>query len=65
VDPKAEEGFLHGRSLDGLLTAENFSAEAEASAEAVGVFAWDGGNFLGFLERKNGKWRYGHVFAGN
>jgi tRNA pseudouridine55 synthase len=65
LDPKAEEGFLHGRSLDGLLTAEYLSAEADASAEAVGVFAQDGGNFLGFLERKNGKWSYGHVFAGD
>jgi len=61
VDPKAEEGFVHGRSLDGILTAENLSAEAEA----VGVFARDRGDFLGFLERKNGKWSYGHVFAGN
>jgi tRNA pseudouridine55 synthase len=64
LDRKAEEGFLHGKNLDGLLTAENLSAGAEASAEAVGVFARDGGNFLGFLERKNGKWSYGYVFAG-
>jgi len=61
VDSKAEEGFIHGRSLDGLLKAENPPAEAEAA----GVFARDRGDFLGFLVRKNGKWSYGHVFAGN
>jgi tRNA pseudouridine55 synthase len=65
LDREAEEGFIHGRSLDGLLTAENLSADAEASAEAVGVFARDRLVFLGFLERENGKWSYGHVFAGN
>jgi len=61
LDPKAEEGFIHGKSLEGLIKAENASVEAEAA----GVFARDRGDFLGFLERKNGKWSYGHVFAGN
>jgi len=65
IDSKEEEGFIHGKSLDGLLKAENHMIEAEASAEAAGVFAMDRGDFLGFLERKNGKWSYGHVFAGN
>jgi tRNA pseudouridine55 synthase len=61
IDSKAEEGFIHGKSLDGLLKAENPPAEADAA----GVFTQDRRDFLGFLERKNGKWSYGHVFAGN
>jgi len=61
VDRKAEEGFIHGRSLDGLLKAEDLSTEADAA----GIFAQDGGDFLGFLEHKNGKWSYGYVFAGD
>jgi tRNA pseudouridine55 synthase len=73
VDPKVEEGFIHGRSLDGLLRAENLSIDVDTDAANVlfanstfaGVFAQDAGDFLGFLERKNGKWSYGHVFAGN
>jgi tRNA pseudouridine55 synthase len=65
VDPKAEEGFMHGKSLEGLFSKEELSMSAEASAEAAGVFARDKGDFLGFLERKNGKWSYGYVFAGN
>jgi len=65
VDPKAEEGFVHGKPLDALFSKETLSMSAEASAEAVGVFAQDRQEFLGFLERKNGKWSYGHVFAGN
>jgi len=65
VDPKAEERFSHGRPLEDLFNKEELSIDADASAEAVGVFAKDRGDFLGFLERENGKWRYGHVFAGN
>ena len=61
VDRKAEEGFVHGKSLDGLLKAENLSEKADAA----GIFSQDRLDFLGFLERKNGKWSYGHVFAGN
>jgi len=65
IDSNAEEGFIHGRSLDGLIKAEGLSMEKDASARAAGVFARDRLDFLGFLERKNGKWSYGHVFAGN
>jgi len=68
LDPKAEEGFTHGKPLESLLSKDELSIEAmraEASAEAAGVFARDRRDFLGFLERKNGKWSYGHVFAGN
>jgi tRNA pseudouridine55 synthase len=61
VDPKAEEGFMHGKPLEGLLSKEDLSL----GAEAAGIFAQDRLDFLGFLERKNGKWSYGHVFAGN
>jgi len=61
IDPKAEEGFLHGKSLEDLLNKEELSM----NADAAGVFARDRLYFLGFLERKNEKWSYGHVFAGN
>jgi tRNA pseudouridine55 synthase len=63
IDSKTEEGFIHGKNLDGLFEMENLSIEKEASA--AGVFARDRLDFLGFMERKNGKWSYGHVFAGN
>jgi len=65
IDSNAEEGFIHGKSLDGIIKAEDLSTEKDASAIAAGVFARDRLDFLGFLERKNGKWSYGHVFAGN
>jgi len=61
VDLKSEEGFVHGRPLEDLLNKEELSMNAAAAV----VFAKDQGNFLGFLERKNGKWSYGYVFAGN
>ena len=61
IDPKAEEGFLHGKSLEGLLNKEELSM----NVDAAGVFARDRLDFLGFLERKNEKWSYGYVFAGN
>jgi len=64
VDPRAEEGFLHGKSLEGLLNKEELSIDA-MDADAAGVFAQDRLDFLGFLERKNEKWSYGYVFAGN
>lgn len=65
IDPKAEEGFIHGKSLDGLFKAEDLSADTAANLPFAGVFARDRLDFLGFLERKDGKWSYGHVFAGN
>jgi len=61
IDSNAEESFIHGKSLDGFIKTENLSTEKDTA----GVFARDRLNFLGFLERKNGKWSYGHVFAGN
>jgi len=61
IDPKAEEGFAHGRPLEGFLSKEELSM----NADAAGVFARDRLDFLGFLGRKNGKWSYGYVFAGN
>jgi len=61
IGPSEEEGFIHGKSLDGIIKAENLSMEKDAA----GVFARDRLDFLGFLEYKNGKWSYGHVFAGN
>jgi tRNA pseudouridine55 synthase len=64
ADPEAEEDFIHGRSLDGLLRAENPSPYA-ASLRFAGVFTRGSLDFLGFLEFKNDKWGYGHVFAGN
>ena len=68
IDRKAEEGFVHGKPLEDLLNKEELSSDwmdADAPAEAAGVFAKDRLDFLGFLERKNGRWSYGHVFAGN
>jgi tRNA pseudouridine55 synthase len=65
IDSNAEEGFIHGKSLDSFIKAENLLMEKDVSDIAVGVFARDRLDFLGFLERKNGKWSYGYVFAGN
>jgi len=61
LDPKAEEAFTHGRPVEYLLNNDELSMDAGFA----GVFAKDRGIFLGFLERKNGKWSYGHVFAGD
>jgi tRNA pseudouridine55 synthase len=61
IDPKAAEGFVHGRILEASLKEEGLSADATAA----GVFTQDREDFLGFLERNNGKWSYGYVFAGN
>jgi len=65
IDSNAEERFIHGKSLEGLINADKLSLEKDASAIAAGVFARDRPDFLGFLERRNGKWSYGYVFAGN
>jgi tRNA pseudouridine55 synthase len=65
---EAEKDFIHGRGLEGLLRAGNISVSADtdaASPRFAGVFANGSLDFLGFLEQKNGKWGYGHVFAGN
>jgi tRNA pseudouridine55 synthase len=65
IDSKVKEGFVHGKPLEDLFNNEDLSVNADASAEAVGIFAQDSKDFLGFLGRRDGKWGYGHVFAGN
>jgi tRNA pseudouridine55 synthase len=71
LDAGAEGAFIHGKPLDGLLTG-GISPEEDSPANGrAGVFskstANEGGGgerFLGFIERRDGKWAYGHVFAG-
>ena len=70
IDGAAAEGFKHGKPLQRLLASE-FSAFGAAGNEAlaVGVFrknaAGETDELLGILDCKDGKWSYGHVFAGN
>ena len=67
LDDRAAEGFIHGRALEGLLPVDEFSAAEELStAPAAGVFKKNARNeLLGVMLHQNGKWSYGHVFAGN
>ena len=61
IDLKAKEDFVHGRNLENLL----YEQDLPVDAGAAGVFSRESEEFLGFLERKNGKLGYGHVFVGN
>jgi len=69
ADGRAAEGFIHGKPLQRLLEPEfaNFAATGN-QAEAAGVFtknaAGETDDLLGILECENGRWSYGHVFAG-
>jgi len=69
VDNNSAKGFFHGKPLQWLL-AEEFSnfAAAGNEAQAAGVFrksaAGETDELLGVVERRDGTWRYGHVFAG-
>ena len=71
IDGQATEGFSHGKPLQRLLAAEFGAFEAAGNeAPAAGVFrknrsGSETDELLGVLERKDGKWSYGHVFAGN
>ena len=61
LDSEAENGFLHGKSLETLLPARCFT-----DAEAAGIFREsEKDELLGVIMRKDSKWVYGHVFGGN
>jgi tRNA pseudouridine55 synthase len=65
IDADAEEAFIHGKPLDGILTMGIPPPEVFLSNGRAGVFSKDGTErLLGFIERRNGKWVYGHVFGG-
>jgi tRNA pseudouridine55 synthase len=71
IDAEVEDDFIHGRPLDGILTAGIPPPEVFLSSGRAGVFSKSvageaGGEerLLGFIERKGGKWVYGHVFGG-
>jgi len=76
LDPRAAEGFIHGRPLEGLLPeVSDLSGGKDTSdrgsgmedRQAAGVFRESSGGepdeLVGVLERRNGRWSYGHVFA--
>ena len=64
IDAKAEESFLHGRPLEGILAGEPTLTDGKLADGRAGVFSkTEGERFLGFIERRNGKWAYGHVFG--
>ena len=63
IDEKAEEKFIHGGLLSLVFQDDSLNTIEEA---AIGVFKRNPPDvLLGVLERKNEKWGYGHVFAGN
>jgi tRNA pseudouridine55 synthase len=66
IDEKIENCFVNGRPLEGLLANGEFCPVPGNSAETapfVGVFRrGTAGRLLGVLERRDGKWVYGHVF---
>jgi len=65
IDAEAEEAFIHGRPLDGVLTMGIPPPEVFLSSGRAGVFSKDGTErLLGFIERRDGRWVYGHVFGG-
>jgi tRNA pseudouridine55 synthase len=65
IDSDAEEAFIHGRSLDGILTMGIPPPEVFLSSGRAGVFSKsEGERLLGFIERRDGRWAYGHVFGG-
>ena len=71
IDTEAEEAFIHGRPLDGVLTMGIPPPEVFISSGRAGVFSKAVANevggterFLGFIERRDGRWVYGHVFDG-
>jgi tRNA pseudouridine55 synthase len=60
IDAGAEEAFIHGKPLEGILELPKDIPNSRA-----GVFSKDGTErLLGFIERRDGKWAYGHVFGG-
>jgi len=64
IDAEAEEDFIHGRPLDGVLTMGIPPPEVFLSNGRAGVFRKEEPDrLLGFIERKGGKWVYGHVFG--
>jgi len=64
IDAEAEEAFLHGRPLDGILTAGIPPPEVFLSSGRAGVFSKEETErLLGFIERRDGKWVYGYVFG--
>jgi len=65
IDAEAEEAFIHGKPLDGILTMGIPPPEVFLSSGRAGVFSKDGTErLLGFIKRRDGKWVYGHVFSG-
>jgi tRNA pseudouridine55 synthase len=65
IDAEAEGAFIHGKPLDGVLTMGIPPPEVFLSSGRAGVFGKDRTErLLGFIERKGGKWVYGHVFGG-
>jgi tRNA pseudouridine55 synthase len=64
IDDEAEEAFIHGRPLDGILTMGIPPPEVFLSNGRAGVFSKEETErLLGFIERKGGKWVYGHVWG--
>jgi len=70
IETEAEEAFIHGRPLDGVLTMGIPSPEVFLSNGRAGVFSESvanevggGERFLGFIERRDGRWVYGYVFG--
>jgi len=64
IDAEAEEDFIHGKPLDSILTMGIPPPEVFLSNGRAGVFSKDGTDrFLGFIERRDKRWVYGHVFG--
>ena len=62
------KNFIQGKPLEKLFTREDlcFQHIEGVSPEMAGVFCKNApGDFLGYLNRRQGKWSYGHVHANN
>ena len=74
IDEKTAKGFLNGKPLEGLWSNGELCLPPEGNPVFAGVFRQAcpqtiPGNpseeLLGVLQRRNGKWNYGHVFRDN
>jgi tRNA pseudouridine55 synthase len=67
VDPASAAAMIHGKALEPLLrTAGSGPGGPPAGIQAdgfFGVFGGEGAPLAALVERKEGRWYYGHVFA--
>jgi tRNA pseudouridine55 synthase len=72
VDSDTVQKIIHGKNLDQVIDEEAVRYPSSRLPEAfgsektelsVGVFSAVGGDFIGIIEKKAGKWSYGCVYA--